>query len=192
MWHVSFLRDNFNSLKKKLNGNLAHNKSSMKPSGFKNIILLYNLLLVEAFSLLVWYVSENTTFKVVVLKQFKKPCIYLKLLPSATKLQRLCFTGVCLSTGGVPAPRGVPAPGGGCLLWGACSQGGVCSEGACSRGVSARGCLLPGGGVPACTEADPPCPRERWLLLQTVRILLFILFSLFYFCELNLPTLQVP
>ena len=119
----------------------------MKPSGFKNIILLYNLLLGEAFSLLVWYVSENTTFKVVVLKQLKKPWIYLKLLPSATKLQRLCFTGVCLSTGGVPAPRGVPAPGG-CLLWGpaprgvsalggpapgGCLLGGVCSQGVVSH-----------------------------------------------------------
>ena len=76
MWHVSFGRDNFNLLRKKLNANFAHNKSSMKLLGFKNITLLYNLLLGETFSLLVWYVSEN---KVVVLKQFKKPCIYFKM-----------------------------------------------------------------------------------------------------------------
>ena len=38
---------------------------------------------------------------------------------------------------------------GGCLL-----PGGM---GACSRG---GGCLLPGwGGIPVCTEADPPCGR---------------------------------
>ena len=40
--------------------------------------------------------------------------------------------------GGVPAPRGVPAP------WGVCSCGG----------------LLPEGGFPACTEADPPLWTE--------------------------------
>ena len=33
------------------------------------------------------------------------------------------FTGVCLSTGGVPAPGGVPA------LGNACSEGGGCSGG---------------------------------------------------------------
>ena len=164
----------------------------MKPSGFKNIILLYNLLLGKAFSLLVWYVSENTTFKVVVLKQLKKPCIYFKLLPSATKLQSLCFCrrlsvhrGGCLLPGGAcsggPAPRGVSALGGVCsgegLLPGGCLLGGVCSQGVVSQHA---------------LRQTPPCPRERWLLLQTVRILLFILFSLFYFCESNLPTLQFP
>ena len=51
--------------------------------------------------------------------------------------------------GGVPGPRG-SAPGGG----GAWFQGGAWSGGV---------------GIPACTEADP---QERWLLLQTVRILL--------------------
>ena len=49
-----------------------------------------------------------------------------------------------------------------------CPRGGVSAPGgAWSRGVY----LVPGGaGIPACTEADPP--RERWLLLRTVRILL--------------------
>ena len=114
----------------------------MKPSGFKNIILLYNLLLGKAFSLLVWYVSENTTFKVVVLKQLKKPCIYFKLLPSATKLQRLCFCRRLSVHRGSACSQGVPALGGllpeGCLLWGVsalgepapggCLLGGVCSQ----------------------------------------------------------------
>ena len=62
----------------------------------------------------------------------------------------VCPQGVC-SRG---ASYGGPGPGGlipwGCLVWGVCSGG--------------------GGGVPACTEADPP--RERRLLLRTVRILL--------------------
>ena len=58
----------------------------------------------------------------------------------------------------------------GCLLLGggAFSGGGVC---ACSWGVPGPR----GGGIPACTEADPPrrqTPPERWLLLRTVRILL--------------------
>ena len=54
------------------------------------------------------------------------------------------FTGVCLSTGGVPAPRGWSGLGG-CLLLGecACSEGGACSGGACSWGGAAP------GGVPA-------------------------------------------
>ena len=65
-------------------------------------------------------------------------------------------------------PQGeVSAPGGGgCLVC-----GGVCMVpgGVCSRGVPGpRGCLVL-GGIPACTEADP---RERRLLLRTVRILL--------------------
>ena len=59
----------------------------------------------------------------------------------------------------------VSAPGGGCLV----PVGGVCSrgEGAWSRwgvsaleGVSAMGGLLLGGGIPACTEADPPLWTE--------------------------------
>ena len=47
-----------------------------------------------------------------------------------------------------------------------CSGDGVLAP----RGSVPRGCLFPGGaGIPACTEADP---RERRLLLRTVRILL--------------------
>ena len=76
--------------------------------------------------------------------------------------QRSCegyvFTGVCLSTA-----RGVPGPGGGCLV-----LGGVPGpEGSAPRGLCSGGCLVLGGCLPACTEADP---RERWLLLRTVRI----------------------
>ena len=46
--------------------------------------------------------------------------------------------------GGVPAPGGVCS--GGCLLPG--------------WGVSALGVSAPGGGIPACTEADPPVDRQ--------------------------------
>ena len=55
--------------------------------------------------------------------------------------------------------------GGGCLVWGGvCCQGGVWSGGVCSWGgvPGPGGCLLPrgvsapGGGIPACTEADTP------------------------------------
>ena len=60
------------------------------------------------------------------------------------------FTGVCLSTGGVPAP-------GGCLLWGSGPRG------VWSRGVPAGGGVGPGGsgagGVPApgvCLVETPP------------------------------------
>ena len=76
MFHLDVITSIY--LEKKLNANFAHNKSSMKPLGFKNIILLYNLLLSEAFSLLVWYVSEKTTFKVVVLKQLKNDAFTLE------------------------------------------------------------------------------------------------------------------
>ena len=78
--------------------------------------------------------------------------------------QRSCegnvFTGVCLSTGG-----GVPGPGGSSL--GRCLvPWGLLPGSSWSQGV---GGLLP-GGIRACTEEDTP--RERSLLLQTVRILL--------------------
>ena len=78
---------------------------------------------------------------------------YSSLLPSATKLRRLCFTGVCLSTGGVPDP-------GGCLV----PVGGLPGPGgAWSWGMHGPGCMVLGGvhgpggtGIPTCTEADPP------------------------------------
>ena len=54
---------------------------------------------------------------------------------------------------------------GGCLLGGLSAPGesapgGVCSWGVCCRGVSAPGGVCSwGGGIPACTEADPPVNR---------------------------------
>ena len=112
------------------------------------------------------------------------------LLPSATKLRRLCFY-TCLSVilfgGGaiqhalqvvshpsMPCSRGcVCYPSMHCRLYpsmpwseGVCPGGGACFGGACSRGVPAPGgCLLPG----MC--GDPP-PESGRLLLRTVRILL--------------------
>ena len=40
---------------------------------------------------------------------------------------------------------------GGVCSWGVSATGGVCSGG---------GCLLPGGGIPACTKADTPCEQN--------------------------------
>ena len=70
--------------------------------------------------------------------------------------------GECLLWGGV-CSRGVPAPGwglplGGCLLLG----GGVCAQ------------VVPGpggvgwGGIPACTEVDPPCEQNSWHTLLKI------------------------
>ena len=82
------------------------------------------------------------------------------LLPSATKLRRLCFYR-CVSV-----HRGVPGPG----------------------GSAPRGCLVSGGmpgpgggwvGIPACTEADP-LPREKQPLMRTIRILLECILVLFW------------
>ena len=68
---------------------------------------------------------------------------------------RVCPRGGGLLPGGV-CSRGMSAPG--CV----CSEGGVCSRGVSAPGRSA---LLQGGLL------CPP-PRERQLLLRTVRILL--------------------
>ena len=62
----------------------------------------------------------------------------------------------CIPVGCVPAARrpyaGVCFPGGG-VCSGGSGPGGVCSGGCvCSRGA--------GGGIPACSEADPP-PLEQ-------------------------------
>ena len=71
------------------------------------------------------------------------------LLPSAMKLQRLCFY-TCVS---VHEVHGVPGPGG------VCSGGGLLLGGACSWGVVSQHALR-------------QTPQERQLLLRTVRILL--------------------
>ena len=52
-------------------------------------------------------------------------------------------------------PRGACFPGGCLLLGGVCSQGGYLLP----RGSASQGGLLPAGGIPACTEADPPINR---------------------------------
>ena len=58
------------------------------------------------------------------------------------------------ASGGGVWSRGVSGPGGaGCLLPGGVSA----ARGVCSRRVSAPG---GGGGIPACTEADPPCEQN--------------------------------
>ena len=83
------------------------------------------------------------------------------------------WRGVCFP-GGVPPSRGVP-PSGGCLLLGGLLgrgrgllgregvpplRGVSLAGGSPWRGVSLAGGLLGrGGGIPACTEADPPVNR---------------------------------
>ena len=96
-----------------------------------------------------------------------RACLLISLLPSATKLRRLCFYRCVSVHGGEDLllegawSQGGFAPGG-AWSWGGLLPGGVCyREGAWSGGV----------GIPAYTEADPS-PRERRLLLRTVRILL--------------------
>ena len=85
-----------------------------------------------------------------------------------------CSQQECIPVGCVPAAHrpyaGVCFLGGfcsgGCLLWGVSALGGVCSQGVSALGgICSEGCLFPegsapggegGGGIPACTEPDPP------------------------------------
>ena len=77
----------------------------------------------------------------------------LVYLPSATKLRRLCFYRRLSVHTGVPGP------------------GGVCSQG------------VPGpGGCPSMHWGRHPHPRERWLLLSTVRIYASY-WNAFLFCK---------
>ena len=105
--------------------------------------------------------------------------------------QRSCegyvFTDVCLSTGGCLVRgcllQGMSAPGG-CLIWGGLGQRGCLVPGGLLRGSwsgrvsGSGGCLVwvvpgPGGLVSQhALRQIPPPPRERRLLLPTVRILL--------------------
>ena len=84
----------------------------------------------------------------------KQECIPVGCVPAARRpYAGVCFrggvwSGGCLLWGGVSAPGGSAL--GGCLLQGGCLvQGGLLLGG-----------LLPGegGGIPACTEADPLLP----------------------------------
>ena len=80
-------------------------------------------------------------------KYLKQECIPVGCVPAARRL----YAGVCFPGGGVCSRGGVclggSAPRGrGCLL-----PGGICSGGPAPGGVCSRG-----GGIPACTEADPP------------------------------------
>ena len=91
----------------------------------------------------------------------------------------VCSQGGCLLLGGVPglgesAPRGC-AWSGGCLIGGVCaSSGGCLVQGGCLVwGVCfGGGCAWSGGLVSQDALRQTPSPRERWLLLRTVRILL--------------------
>ena len=99
-------------------------------------------------------------------RQYKstKPLLYTKkyVITVRNEVAKVMFSQACV------CPQGgsdlVPGRGGGFLFQGGvCSAGGVCSGGVCSAGgVCSGGCLL-------CTEA---APRQRRLLLRTIRILL--------------------
>ena len=97
-----------------------------------------------------------------------KSCDNYHSLPSAMKLRRLCFHRR------MSVHRGVPVPGGCLLPGGSAPRGCLVREGLLpgAGGVPGpRGVPAPRGiGIPVCTEADTP--RERRLLLRTVRILL--------------------
>ena len=65
-------------------------------------------------------------------------------------------------------------PGGGCLLWRGLLPGGSPSGGSPSQGVPPSwgvppfwGVSFPGGGIPACTEADPPLLTESQTPVKT-------------------------
>ena len=77
-------------------------------------------------------------------RNFKQECIPVGCIPATCRP----YAGVCFPGGsglGGVCSQGVSGQGGG-----VCSWGGVWSE---------VGCLLLGGGIPACTEADPPVNR---------------------------------
>ena len=98
----------------------------------------------------------------------------------------------CLEWGRGACSRGVPTPGGayGCLLWGVPALGSACSRGLSAGGCLLQGCLLPGvsalgsacsrgcllegvcsGGcllLEVCLLWWVPAPREGYLLLGEV------------------------
>ena len=109
--------------------------------------------------------------------------MFLVFTVSKRSMRRLCFytcLSVILFTGGVSRPM----PGAGVCRGGRCPGPGLRGSrprpGGCP-GPGLGGCPGPGPGaqaqawgvcIPAYTEADTNPPPRRWLLLQTVRILL--------------------
>ena len=97
----------------------------------------------------------------------KQECIPVGCVPAARwPYARVCFPppGGVLSPGGGLLPGGVCVCSWGCML-GGCLLQGVSALGGCLLwGMSAPGgwCLLWGGGIPACTEADTPLWTE-WM-----------------------------
>ena len=104
-------------------------------SSFKILILLIRILLAPVPIHLLHYRYKVTQ---------RQDCIPVEcILPACWP-----YLPACTAQGGV-CSRGPPAPGG-CLLGG---------RGACSGGSAPWGCLVLGGGIPTCTEADPPVNR---------------------------------
>ena len=66
----------------------------------------------------------------------------------------------CIPVGCVPsAAVAVSARRGACCQWGACCRGGGCLVPGCAWSRGGGGLPAPRGGIPACTEADPPVDR---------------------------------
>ena len=77
-------------------------------------------------------------------RENEQECIPVGCVPAARRpYARVCFPGGGPGPGGVPGPGG-SAPGRG---WGV--------------GGLVRGVCSWGGGIPACTEAEPPPSREQ-------------------------------
>ena len=100
----------------------------------------------------------------------KQECIPVGCIPVTHWLYaRVCFPEGCLLWGclllGGVCSRGCLLWGNvyswgvsalGCLLWGVCSRGCLLQGVSALAGVYSRGVSAPGGGIPACTEADTP------------------------------------
>ena len=86
--------------------------------------------------------------------------------------------------GGISAPEGGSVPGRGCLLLGRYLLWG---EGVCLGG------LLPGGGIPACTQADPPMNRMtdrcKDITLTTISlrpVIMYLIFNKTFFIKVEI------
>ena len=92
------------------------------------------------------------------------------LLPSATKLRRLCFYRCVSVHGGVPGPEG-GAWSSGCLVLGECLVPGVPGPWGCL----VLGAAPEGVGILACTEADPLERCGRYASYWNTFLLLVVL-----------------
>ena len=90
-------------------------------------------------------------------EKYKQECIPVGCVPAA----RRPYAGVCFR-GGLPGPEGgLPGPGGSAWSGGCLLRGGFWyREGSAWSGGGLPGLGGRGVGIPACTEADPPCEQN--------------------------------